>query len=229
MTEAIEQEAADFATDVEFATTLATVEKLQAEAELVKWQAQNEKLSYEQEKFNFEHQLNGEYTFNRDVTQKSAARLLRACHVWHQHDPEAPWTIYLNSVGGELYNGNAIIDELTSHSLRGGGTHHITIKVRGVAASMGGMILQAADHRVIGLNSQIMIHKGGAGMNGHVTLDQLADEVEFFRQSTDWMIRLFLSRTDKITRPEFLEAITRRDWWLFSEEAVKVGFADAIG
>ena len=167
------------------------------------------------------------YSFHDQVTQESSDRLLHMMSVWHRHDPSLPWTIHLNSVGGSIYEGNSIIDELISHSVRGGGTHEVTIKVRGVAASMGGMILQAADHRVIGRNSMLMIHKGNDGVSG--TADEIADLAEWLRRDTEWMISFFLDRTNAVTREEFLTRIDRRDWWLNSTEAMDLGFVDRIG
>lgn len=218
----------DLMVDIEMAQALAACTKLEAEAELAKVILEKEKGEYLKERINLDYQLGGTYTFHRDVSQKSMDKLFKHILVWHRHDPQAPWTIYLNSVGGEVYAGNGIIDELSAHSLQGGGTHHLTIKVRGVAGSMAGMILQAADDRVVGLNALMMIHKGVVCMAGRV--EDVADEAEWQRRAVDAMIALFLSRTDKITRPDFLKRINRKDWWINSSEAVeKYGFADRIG
>lgn len=218
----------DFTVAVEVAKVLALGDKYQAEAEYAKWQAKREELAYREELLAHEWQLDGVYSFHEEVTQESADRLLQSMSIWHQHNSERPWTIQLNSVGGSIYAGNSIIDELIAHSLRGGGTHEITIKTRGVAASMGGMILQAGDHRVMGRNSMLMIHRGGAdGVHG--TADVISDMAEWFRRDTDWMIGYFLDRTDAITRPEFLAKIDRRDWWLNSTEALDFGLVDRIG
>lgn len=223
-----EYEEDDFESAVESAKVIALAKKYLAEAACAKWQAKREKLAYHEELLAHEWQLDGVYSFQEQVTQESADRLLQAMSVWHQHNPERSWTIHLNSVGGSIYAGNSIIDELIAHSLRGGGTHEITIKTRGIAASMGGMILQAADHRVIGRNSMLMIHRGNVdGVGG--TADDIADMAEWFRRDTDWMISYFLDRTDAITRPEFLAKIDRRDWWLNSTEALELGFVDRVG
>lgn len=206
---------------------MANLEKAQAEAEYAKWQAKREELNYLKEKLEHDYQLNGVYIFNKAVTEKSAGRLLRATEVWHHHDPHAPWTIILNSVGGGIYAGLSIIDDLIAHSIRGGGTHHITIKVRGVAASMGAMILQAGDKRVMGRNSMLMIHKGWGTTSGRT--EELGDWAEWFRRDTDAMIRFFLDRTDRITRNQFLRRINRKDWWIWPDEALKFGFVDEVG
>lgn len=217
----------EFLTECEVATLLANAEKAQHEADLAKWSAMSARIQYEQERINHEHQLNGVYTFHRGVSRKSMDKLFEAMHLWHAQDNTAPWTIYLNSPGGDVIAGNGIIDEIMAHSIRGGGTHHVTIKVRGYAASMAGLILQAADRRVIGHHSLMMIHKGTSGVVG--TPEQMEDEVAWMRTSTAWMARLFLSRTNRVTEEEFMAKIDRRDWWLTSDEAVELGFADVLG
>ena len=213
--------------DIELARSLSEAEKAAHDARIAELQVAKHELELMETKLNMEYQLSGVFTFHRRVDQKSMNRLYRAMRLWHKYDATADWTIYLNSVGGEAWAGIGIIDELISQSVRGGGTHRITIKVRGVAASAAGMILQAADRRVMGRNSQLMIHKGSSGVWG--TADDIADEHAWWQASVDQMVSLFLSRTDKVSRPEFLRKINRKDWWLNSAEAVAAGFVDEIG
>lgn len=206
---------------------ISEAEKAAHEARLVELQAAKQELEVLESKINLDFQLSGVFMFNRRVDTKSLNRLYRCMRLWNKYDPQAPWTIFLNSVGGESWSGIGIIDELISQSIRGGGRHEVTIKVRGVAASAAGMILQAADHRVIGENSQMMIHKGTSGVWG--SADDIADEHAWWQASIDQMISLFLSRTDKVTRADFLRKINRRDWWLSASEALSLGFVDRIG
>lgn len=212
--------------DCEVAQAVALAEKAQQEAEHVKWQAHRERLAYQQELAEYEWQHDGIYSFHRRVTQKSVDKLLHTLQRWHQQDKHKPWTIYLNSVGGEEYAGWAAIDELQSHSLRGGGSHAITIKVRGVAASMGAMIFQAGDSRLMGAGARLMIHKGSIGMHG--TADEFLDEAEWVKHATEQMVHLFVGRSN-CTRERIMSMIHRRDWWLPATEAVALGFADGIG
>lgn len=213
--------------EAELARAISEAEKAEHEARLAEIQVAKAELELLENKIQMDYQLSGIFTFHRRVDTKSLNRLYRCMRLWHDYDRNGSWKIYLNSVGGESWAGIGIIDELIAQSLRGGGTHHVTILVRGVAASAAGMILQAADHRVVGQNSQIMVHKGSSGICG--TADDIADEHAWWQASVDQMIALFLSRTDVITRAEFLRKINRRDWWLSAGEAVEIGFADEIG
>lgn len=217
----------DFIEDVELSRALYEAEKAGHDARLAELQVARQELDLLETQINMDYQLSGMFTFHRRVDQKSMNRLYRSMRLWNKYRSDGPWTIYLNSVGGEAWAGIGIIDELMSQSLRCGGNHEITIKVRGVAASAAGMILQAADRRVVGRNSQLMIHKGSSSIMG--TADDIADEHAWWQASVDQMVALFLSRTDRLTRSEFLRKINRRDWWISAEEAVELGFADEIG
>lgn len=213
--------------DIELSRAISEADKAAHDARISELQVAKSELELLEAKINLEYQLSGVFTFHRRVDQKSMNRLYRAMMVWNRYDPGGRWTIYLNSVGGQVWAGIGIIDELISQSLRGGGNHEITIKVRGVAASAAGMILQAADKRIMGTNSQLMIHKGSSGVCG--TADDIADEHSWWQASVDQMVSLFLSRTDLISKREFLRKINRRDWWMSAQEAVDMGFADEIG
>lgn len=227
MDELSDQEFESMLADAELATCIANAEKAQYEAEAAKVALERAKVELLQEQVNVDYTLSGVFVFNRGVNQRSQNALMKSMRVWHQHDPEGKWTIYLNSVGGSVFAGNGILDEIAAHSVRGGGTHEIEIKVRGVAASMAAMILQAADVRTVGKYSQLMIHKGTTGAHG--PQEMLEDEITWMRESTDWMIRLFIERGCTLSRPEILRKMNRRDWWISSDEAVKLGLADRVG
>ncbi|MFM8798729.1 MAG: ATP-dependent Clp protease proteolytic subunit [Fluviibacter sp.] len=212
--------------DIELARAISEAEKVAHEARLAEVNVQKAEMELLETQINLNYQLAGEYNFCGRVDQKAMQRLNRQLRVWHKYKPNGEWVINLNSPGGDMYAGVGIVDEINSYSLRGGGSHRVEIRVRGVAASAAGMILQSADHRVIGRNSLLMIHKGSAGVHG--TADDIADEHQWWERSVDQMISLFLSRTDQVTRAQFLRNINRKDWWLTAEEALDLGLCDEI-
>lgn len=71
---------------------------------------------------------------------------------------DGPITIVLNSIGGSWYHGMAIYDTIKACKC------HCTIIVYGQAMSMGSVILQAADRRVMMPNSRFMMHYGKYSM-----------------------------------------------------------------
>lgn len=80
-------------------------------------------------------------------------------------------TILMNNPGGDWYHGMAIYDAIKNSLC------HCTIKVYGYAMSMGSIILQAADTRIMMPNSRMMIHYGYNGMSGHTKIfEKWADE-----------------------------------------------------
>lgn len=147
---------------------------------------------------------------------------------WHRQDKDADWTIVMNSPGGSVIDGMALFDQLTAHSKRGGGTHELTIVVRGMAASMGGILLQAADVRVCGPEAYILIHKVSTMTGG--SLDDIEDEVAFLKMMTSRVENLFVNRSGgKLSKRMLRQKWARKDWWLSSADALKFGVVDSIG
>lgn len=82
-----------------------------------------------------------------------------------------PITIVMNNPGGDFFHGLAIYDAIKCSPC------HCTIKVYGHAMSMGSLILQAADKRVIMPNARFMIHYGYDAKHDNVkTVEKWIDE-----------------------------------------------------
>lgn len=99
-----------------------------------------------------------------------AEYFIKGMHVLNSKN-DKPITIIMNNPGGDWYHGMAIYDTI-KHS-----KSHCTIKVYGHAMSMGSIILQAADVRIMMPNSRFMIHYGYNGSYGHAKIfERWADE-----------------------------------------------------
>lgn len=99
-----------------------------------------------------------------------AEYVIKGMHVLDSKN-DKPITIIMNNPGGDWYHGMAIYDAI--HNSKS----HCTIKVYGHAMSMGSIILQAADSRVMMPNSRFMIHYGYDGRYGHSKIfERWADE-----------------------------------------------------
>jgi len=82
-----------------------------------------------------------------------------------------PITIIMNNPGGDFFHGLAIYDTIKYSSC------HCTIKVYGHAMSMGSLILQAADKRIMMPNARFMIHYGYDAKYDNVkTVEKWIDE-----------------------------------------------------
>lgn len=196
-----------------------------------------EELTGVQDHYQFHH------TFDGPVGSNSVYGLLNTMSAWHRLYPESSWTIDINSPGGSVIAGMHLFDQIVAYSIRGGGTHHITMTVRGYAASMAGILLQAADTRRIGPESYLMIHEISAGSGGKI--GEIKDDVKWYEKVCQRIVDIFVERSAKaaaadkvaeapkgikgITSAAFKKGWTRIDWWIDSAEALKLGFVDEIG
>jgi ATP-dependent Clp endopeptidase proteolytic subunit ClpP len=139
---------------------------------------------------------------------------------WSSKAPAAPLTIIFNSPGGAVHDGLALFDFL--RHLRGSG-HHLTTIALGRAASMGAVLLQAGDRRVIGSNAFIMLHEVSNGASGKVS--EIEESVELSKRLQKRLLTILTDRSS-LTVQQIQRKWSRRDWWLDAEEAVALGFAD---
>jgi len=222
-----EQTVDELLLDCELSRAISEAEKAEHECRLAEIEVKRKELELQESQINLGYELNGHFLFDRGVDRKSLRRLYEKMRVWDSVSSNNSWKITINSIGGDAFVGAGIVDEIRSYALNGGGKHEVEIKVRGLAASAAGMILQAADVRTIGRYSSLMIHRGSGGVMG--TPEAIEDEAEWWRQNTQEMVSLFLSRTDKISRPEFMQKIDRRDWYVSASDAIRLGLCDRIG
>lgn len=100
------------------------------------------------------------------------------------------------------------------------------MKVRGIAASMGGVLLQAGDTRIIGPNAMLMIHEVAGGATGK--LHDMEERIELTRRLWEKLADILAERST-MTPQELIDKTYKFDWWLDAEDAVKFGFADKVG
>lgn len=154
-----------------------------------------------------------------------AERVIKALHILDSSAPagDKPITIIMNNPGGDEYHGMAIYDAIK------GCNNHVTIIVYGHAMSMGSIILQAADRRVMAPNSRMMIHYGTWGIHDHPqNVYKWADEGKKFDA---WMEQQYLTKI-KEKNPEYtlkkVQELCKFDTFFTAKEAVDIGLADEI-
>jgi ATP-dependent Clp endopeptidase proteolytic subunit ClpP len=162
------------------------------------------------------------YTFYEGVTEDSVKPCLAELGKWSRRFPGKPITVILNSPGGSVIAGLALYDYILK--LRSDG-HHVTVVVLGMAASMGGILLQAGDKRVIGKYAQVLIHEVASGSSGKIWAQ---DDALSFSKSLWEQLSQILAERSKLTVTQLRARALRKDWWLTSDEAIKLGFADEI-
>ena len=87
-----------------------------------------------------------------EINAESTSKFVKNFHALEQSD--APITILLNTDGGDQDQGMVIHDIIMASAAP------VTIMVTGCAYSMGSVILQAADKRVVTKYSSVMFHRG---------------------------------------------------------------------
>jgi ATP-dependent Clp endopeptidase proteolytic subunit ClpP len=163
------------------------------------------------------------YSFIGPVSQGSAHECMETLGLWNRLDPGEGITVMFDSPGGGVFAGLALYDFL--QELRGTGTQ-ITTVVRGMAASMGGILMQAGDERVIGRNAHMLIHEVSSGSIGKVS-DQ-EDNLKFTKRLQDRCVAILAERST-MSGAQIKTKWKKTDWWLDAPECVKFGFADRIG
>jgi len=157
------------------------------------------------------------------VDYKMAEKVIKALHILDSSAAEQPITIIMNNPGGDVLHGMAIYDAI-KHC-----RNHITIKVYGHAMSMGSIILQAADVRLMSENSVMMLHYGTNSVDGHKK--NVERWVEWGKKNDSWDEKMFLEKI-KLVKPRFtlnqVQKLLEFDKILSSKEALELGLIDGI-
>ena len=150
-----------------------------------------------------------------------AERVIKALHLLDQKDE--PITIIMQNPGGDWYAGMAIYDAIKACK------SHVTIKVFGLAMSMGAVILQAADERVMAPNSRCMIHYGYMGFDGHSkTFDKWAEENKKFNTCMEDILLEKINEVNPNYDLKQLKELLNHDTFFSAEEAISIGLADKV-
>lgn len=216
----------------------AEAEKFQTEAFHENLKAQEQEIELRQ-KQRIERELlaldgyNYTYRFTDAVSDKTVAAAVDKLTFWRRTAPGEALEIVFNSPGGSVIAGMDLFDYI--QELRRDG-HYVTTATRGYAASMGGILLQAGDRRVMGKEAYVLIHEVATGTYGKI--GEIEDEVKFMKKIGERVIDIFLTRaaqaydagtaTKQLTRTLFTKSWERKDWWLNSAEALELGVVDEL-
>ena len=128
--------------------------------------------------------------------------------------------LYINSPGGVITSGLAIID--TMNFIK---SNVSTICV-GIAASMGALILASGQKgkRFSLPNSEVMIHQVVGGAEGQAS--DIAINAKHILRTKDILNKILAENTGK--KMDQVEKDSDRDYWMTSDEAKKYGIIDEI-
>jgi len=157
-----------------------------------------------------------------DITRDSAENIIKGIHLLTGISAD-PITIILNSEGGEVNQGLAIMDMMQRQSV------HITVEVYGEACSMAAVILQAADTRRMAPTSRLMVHVGSESYDDHASI--VKRWVKYNAKEDKICSDKLLDRIRE-KHPDFsrnkLNKLLEFDTILNAEETVELGLADEV-
>lgn len=165
----------------------------------------------------------GVYHFMNAVGAESSKMCILTLDMWSRRRPGTDFKIVFNSPGGSVFHGLALYDFIDELKDRG---HTITTVARGMAASMGGILLQAGDTRIIGANAHMLIHEVSAMEAGKVS--EMEEQLEFTKRLQKRCLNILASRST-MNPAQISRRWKKHDWWLDANEVVELGFADEIG
>jgi len=154
---------------------------------------------------------------------RMADRVVKGLHILDS-DSDDPINIIMNNPGGDEYHGMAIFDAIKNCK------SHVTITVFGMGCSMGSIILQAADERIVTENSRVMIHYGTHEPYPNHTKIVLA-WVEDGEKFCQWMRNTYLEKIQEKhpkTTEKDIDEMLNFDTILTGQEAVDLGLADKV-
>lgn len=137
-----------------------------------------------------------------------------------QHPDVKQINIYINSVGGSVFEGTAIYSQLRRHPARK------TVYVDGFACSVASVIAMAGDKVVMPKNTMMMIHNIWNIVIGNATqLRKAADDLDVIMAGNRQAY--LLKSNGKITEEKLIELLDA-ETWLTAEQCIAYGFADEL-
>lgn len=158
-----------------------------------------------------------------DVNATSASLVVAQLLFLESEDPDKEINLYINSPGGSITDGMAIVDTI----------NYIKCPVSticvGMAASMGAVLLAsgAKGKRYATPNAEILIHQpliGGGGLSGQTT--EIKIHADHMVRTREKLNKLLSERTGQSL--ETIEKDTERDNYMTAQQALEYGLIDGI-
>lgn len=154
------------------------------------------------------------------IDEHSANTVIAQLLFLESEDPKADVHLYINSPGGVVSAGLAIVDTM----------NHIKPDVSticvGLAASMGAVVLSAGakGKRYILPHSEVMIHQPWGGAQGQASDIEIT--AKHILKTRDTLNKLLAKNTGQ--KLSTIEKDTDRDFFMDANEAVKYGIVDKV-
>ena len=169
----------------------------------------------------FSRLLNDRIVFlGEEVTDVSANLVIAQLLHLESQDSEKDISLYINSPGGSVTAGLAILDTMNYIKC------DVSTICLGECASMGAVLLSAGAKckRYCLPNSMVLIHQPSGGAQGQQTEIQIV--ADFMRKTRDRLNNILASNTGQPL--EVIERDTERDNYMTAEEAMAYGLVDKV-
>lgn len=169
----------------------------------------------------FSRLLNDRIVFlGEEVTDVSANLVIAQLLHLESQDSEKDISLYINSPGGSVTAGLAILDTMNYIKC------DVSTICLGECASMGAVLLSAGakGKRYCLPNSMVLIHQPSGGAQGQQTEIQIV--ADFMRKTRDRLNNILASNTGQPL--EVIERDTERDNYMTAEEAMTYGLVDKV-
>ena len=169
----------------------------------------------------FSRLLNDRIVFlGEEVTDVSANLVIAQLLHLESQDSEKDISLYINSPGGSVTAGLAILDTMNYIKC------DVSTICLGECASMGAVLLSAGakGKRYCLPNSMVLIHQPSGGAQGQQTEIQIV--ADFMRKTRDRLNNILASNTGQPL--EVIERDTERDNYMTAEEAMAYGLVDKV-
>lgn len=153
-----------------------------------------------------------------EIDEACAAAVTMAIRYLEAIDPTQPITLVINSPGGSVTDGMAIVDTMRNCLCP------IHTCVYGQAASMASIILAVGNQRYAAPHAEIMIHQPLGGLDGQQTdVDIYAQGM---RDTRELMTDIYAQETG-LDHAD-LDQLMERDYTMTASRALQLGFIDAV-
>ena len=158
-----------------------------------------------------------------EVTAASANVVIAQLFFLESEDPDKEIYLYINSPGGSITAGMAIVDTMNYIKCP------VTTICVGMAASMGAVLLASGEKgkRFATPNAEILIHQpliAGGGISGQAT--EIKIHADHMVKTREKLNKLLSDRTGQSL--ETIERDTERDNYMTAEQALAYGLIDGI-
>lgn len=164
-----------------------------------------------------------DFIFGIGLDQQTTRTFVINLQDWSKANEKSPLRVNVNSGGGNILDSLFLYEQF--NRIRSAG-HHLTMAVYGRASSCASWLIQAADHRIIGANSWILLHEVSSAVDG--TLSEIRAELERCEQ-LQHQTNEIITRRSKLTEPELMKLIDGgRNKWVNARQALEWGLVDEI-